>query len=96
LRINLLFSTGRSLKQTIIWQLTSKLTFIFSMFTSSSLSSTQESSTMPHTCTSLTLFYSTENVLKFEKKVLWYCLAFQFAKFTKCIKRFFVVCENLM
>jgi hypothetical protein len=39
------------------------------MFTSSSLSSTQESSTMTHT--SLKKNYSTENVLKFEKKVLW-------------------------
>ena len=56
-------------KQTIICQLTSKLTFMFPMFTSTSLSSTQESSTMPHT--SLKFFYSTENVLKFEKKVLW-------------------------
>ena len=51
------------MKQTIIWQLTSKLTFFFPMFTSSSLSSTQESSTMPHT--SLKKIYSTEN------KVLW-------------------------
>jgi hypothetical protein len=39
------------------------------MFTSSSLSSTQESSTMTHT--SLKKNYSTDNVLKFEKKVLW-------------------------
>ena len=52
------------IKQTIIWQLTSKLTFIFPMFTSSSLSSTQESSTMPHT--SLNFF-----LLNWEHSQIW-------------------------
>ena len=68
-------------KQTIICQFTSKLTFMFPMFTSTSLSSTQESSTMPHT--SLTFFYSTENVLKFEKK-----------SFVAEKRRFILSCKN--